>query len=87
MKLIPMNDKITARQVKKGEGKTKAGLILPIDDTENNIMEIIDTAEGIDCVKSGDKVYCAKYCGEKVFIDGGREIFLIEKSDILAIIG
>ena len=93
MKLIPLSDRVTVKQV-DAEETTKAGIILTSAAQEKpQIFEVIAVGPGglVDgnevemTVEPGDKVITGKYSGTQVKVDG-VEYTIVRQNDILAVV-
>lgn len=91
MKLVPLLDKIVAKEIKE-EAKTESGILLPQSHEEKPILaQIIAVGEGgnVDgekiemLVKTGDKIIFSKFAGNEYKLDGETYIIL-KQADILA---
>ncbi len=89
MKIKPMDDRVLVSFVEE-ETKTASGIIIPDSAKEKPTMgEVIAVGTDEDLqehVKVGDKVLFGKYGGEDITLDG-KDYKIIQRSDILAIIG
>ncbi len=89
MKIKPMDDRVLVSFVEE-ETKTASGIIIPDTAKEKPTMgEVIAVGTDEDLqehVKVGDKVLFGKYGGEDITLDG-KDYKIIQRSDILAIIG
>lgn len=85
----PLDDRVLVKAVEE-ETTTTSGIIIPDTAKEKpRLGEIIAVGTDEDLqekVKVGDKVLFAKYGGEDVKFDG-VEYKIIQRSDILAIVG
>jgi len=87
MELVPMDDRIL---VERFEQEKKQGTII-IPDTAKEKPRMgkvvaVGTDEDLqDKVKVGDKVLYGKYTGDEIEFDG-KELLIIQRNDILAII-
>ncbi len=89
MKIKPMDDRVLVSFVEE-ETKTASGIIIPDSAKEKPTMgEVIAVGTDEDLqehVKVGDKVLFGKYGGEDITLDG-KDYKIIQRSDILAIVG
>ena len=89
MKIKPMDDRVLVSFVEE-ETKTASGIIIPDSAKEKPTMgEVIAVGTDEDLqehIKVGDKVLFGKYGGEDITLDG-EDYKIIQRSDILAIIG
>ncbi len=88
MTIKPIDDRILLEPM-QAEEKTASGIIIPDTAKEKPRMGIV-IAVGTDedlreKIKEGNKVLFAKYGGDEVEMDG-KELKLIQRSDILAIV-
>ena len=89
MKIKPMDDRVLVSFVEE-ETKTASGIIIPDTAKEKPTMgEVIAVGTDEDLqehIKVGDKVLFGKYGGEDITLDG-KDYKIIQRSDILAIVG
>lgn len=94
MKLIPLLDKVVAKEIKLTEKKTESGILLPTSAQEKPITaEIIAVGPGgfIDGedvkmqVKAGDKILFNRYVGSDFKIEN-ENFIILKQADILAVI-
>jgi chaperonin GroES len=89
MKIKPMDDRVLVSFVEE-ETKTASGIIIPDSAKEKPTMgEVIAVGTDEDLqehIKVGDKVLFGKYGGEDITLDG-KDYKIIQRSDILAIVG
>ncbi|MFZ5515604.1 MAG: co-chaperone GroES [Candidatus Zhuqueibacterota bacterium] len=87
MELIPMDDRIIVERFE--EEKKHGTIIIPETAKEKPRMGkviAVGTDEDLqDKVKVGDKVLYGKYTGDEIEFDG-KELLIIQRNDILAII-
>ncbi|HKB87931.1 MAG TPA: co-chaperone GroES [Ignavibacteriaceae bacterium] len=88
MTIKPIDDRILLEPL-QAEERTASGIIIPDTAKEKPRMGIV-IAVGTDedlreKIKEGNKVLFAKYGGDEVEMDG-RELKLIQRSDILAVV-
>ena len=88
MTIKPIDDRILLEPL-QAEEKTASGIIIPDTAKEKPRMGIV-IAVGTDedlreKIKEGNKVLFAKYGGDEVEMNG-RELKLIQRSDILAVV-
>ncbi|MCL5795410.1 MAG: co-chaperone GroES [Patescibacteria group bacterium] len=93
MKLKPLGDRVIVRQL-ESQDETKFGIVLPSSAKEKpQEGEVLAIGEGKYLagklvplsVKVGDKILFSKYGGDEIKIDG-KELKILQESDILAII-
>ncbi|AFN74833.1 co-chaperonin GroES [Melioribacter roseus P3M-2] len=88
MKVKPMDDRVLIEPVEE-ESKTPSGIIIPDTAKEKPIVGkvlAVGTDEDLrENIKEGDRVLFAKYGGEDITVDG-KDLKIIQRSDILAII-
>jgi chaperonin GroES len=93
MKLKPLGDRVIVRQL-ESQDEAKFGIVLPDSAKEKPQQgEILAIGEGKYlagklvplAVKVGDKILFSKYGGDEIKIDG-KELKILQESDILAII-
>lgn len=91
-KIVPLYDRILIERVEETESKTSGGIIIPDAAKEKTQIGVV-LATGIGRlmqdgkvvplqVKTGDKVFFAKYAGT----DAGENLLLIREDEILAIV-
>jgi chaperonin GroES len=91
-KIVPLYDRILIERVEEAESKTSGGIIIPDAAKEKTQIGVV-LATGIGRlmqdgkivplqVKTGDKVFFAKYAGT----DAGENLLLIREDEILAIV-
>jgi len=88
MTIKPIDDRILLEPM-QAEEKTASGIIIPDTAKEKPRMGIV-IAVGTDedlreKIKKGNKVLFAKYGGDEVELNG-KELKLIQRSDILAVV-
>ncbi len=88
MTIKPIDDRILLEPL-QAEEKTASGIIIPDTAKEKPRMGIV-IAVGTDedlreKIKEGNKVLFAKYGGDEVEMNG-KELKLIQRSDILAVV-
>jgi chaperonin GroES len=88
MTIKPIDDRILLEPL-QAEEKTASGIIIPDTAKEKPRMGIV-IAVGTDedlreKIKEGNKVLFAKYGGDEVELNG-KELKLIQRSDILAVV-
>lgn len=88
MTIKPIDDRVLLEPL-QAEEKTASGIIIPDTAKEKPRMGIV-LAVGTDedlreKVKEGNKVLFAKYGGDEVELNG-KELKLIQRSDILAVV-
>ncbi len=88
MKIKPLDDRVLI-EVFEEESKTSSGLIIPDTAKEKPRMGkviAVGTDEDLrEKIKDGNKILFAKYGGEEVSVNG-KELKIIQRSDILAVI-
>ncbi|MEE9430076.1 MAG: co-chaperone GroES [Melioribacteraceae bacterium] len=89
MKIKPMDDRVLVSLIEE-EKKTASGIIIPDSAKEKPTMGKV-VAVGTDedmkeHIKVGNKVLFGKYGGEDITFDG-NDYKIIQRSDILAIVG
>ena len=90
MKLKVIDDKILVKREEVEDQKTPGGIIIP--DTAKEKPQIgtvvaVGTDEELkDLVKKGDKILFGKYTGDEIDFEG-KKYLVVQRSDILAIIG
>lgn len=88
MKVKPLDDRVLIEPVEE-ESKTPSGIIIPDTAKEKPIVGkvlAVGTDEDLrENIKEGDRVLFAKYGGEDLTVDG-KDLKIIQRSDILAII-
>ncbi|MGE5598851.1 MAG: co-chaperone GroES [Bacteroidota bacterium] len=94
MKIKPLGDRVVLRALEEEE-KTAGGIILPDTAKEKSQKgEVLAVGPGRTLengtrqameVKTGDKVFFAKYAGTEIKVDG-EEVTIVRESDILAIL-
>ena len=95
MKLRPLGDHIVIEPL-EAESKTAGGIVLPDSAREQSTQgKVIAVGNGQvlangktvkPAVKKGDTVIYSKYGGSEVKV-GGKELKIVQESDILAIVG
>jgi chaperonin GroES len=88
MTIKPIDDRVLLEPL-QAEEKTASGIIIPDTAKEKPRVGIV-LAVGTDedlrgKIKEGNKVLFAKYGGDEVELDG-KELKLIQRSDILAVV-
>ncbi len=88
MKVKPLDDRVLIEPVDE-VSKTPSGIIIPDTAKEKPIIGKV-LAVGTDedlrqNIKEGDRVLFAKYGGEDITVNG-KDLKIIQRSDILAII-
>lgn len=99
-KLIPWGDRVLIKDIEEneeGEERTESGIIIPKTATQENkgsrIGEIVEVGtgrrEGNGLVplefKKGQRVVYTRYGYDEVTVDG-KQLYLVEEKDVLAII-
>ena len=95
MNVKPLSDRVLVKPLTEGE-TTKAGIIIPdtVEKEKPEKGEVVATGPGkmLDngqraplTVKVGDKVVFKKYGPDEIKVDG-KDLLILEESDILAII-
>jgi len=89
MKIKPMDDRVLVSLIEE-ETKTASGIIIPDSAKEKPTMGKV-VAVGTDedmqeHIKVGNQVLFGKYGGEDITFDG-KDYKIIQRSDILAIVG
>lgn len=88
MKIKPLDDRVLVEPIEE-ESKTTSGIIIPDTAKEKPRMGkviAVGTDEDLrEKIKEGDKILFAKYGGEEVS-SNGKELKIIQRSDILAVI-
>lgn len=95
MKLKPLGDHVVIRPL-EAEEKTAGGILLPDTAKEKSTKgEVVAVGSGKTlpngrlvkpAVKEGDTVIYSKYAGSEVKVDG-KELKIVQETEILAIIG
>jgi chaperonin GroES len=88
MKVKPMDDRILVEPVEQ-ESKTSSGIIIPDSakerPTTGKVIAVGTDEDLQEKVKVDDIIYYAKYGGEEISVDG-KELKIIQRADILAVI-
>lgn len=88
MKINPLDDRVLVEPQEAVE-KTSSGIIIPDSAKEKprvGTVIAVGTDEDLqEKIKVGSKILFAKYGGDEVEMDG-KELKLIQRSDILAIV-
>ncbi len=95
MKVKPLSDRVLVRPISKTE-TTKSGIVIPdtVEKERAEQGEVIAVGPGKMledgkrqplAVKVGDKVMFKKYGPDEVKVDG-KELMILEESDIIAVI-
>jgi len=85
--ILPLGENVLVK-IGKNESKTKSGIVLPENSTQERPQEGTVMAVGDDKkirVKKGQKILFAKYSGTEIKI-GQEEYLIIKNDDILAVI-
>jgi chaperonin GroES len=95
MKLKPLGDHVVIRPL-ESESRTAGGIVLPDTAKEKSTRgEVLAVGGGrvlpngkvvSPAVKEGDTVIYSKYAGSEVKVDG-KELKIVQESEILAIVG
>ena len=84
MKIIPVNNKVIIKKIKKEE-KKGALILLSKNDEYEPFFEIVSIC--IDCtleLKVGDHVYIDRYSNHA--IEGNNDLFIVREDNIIGII-
>lgn len=88
MTIKPIDDRVLLEPL-QAEEKTASGIIIPDTAKEKprvGIVLAVGTDEDLrEKIKEGNKVLFAKYGGDEVELNG-KELKLIQRSDILAVV-
>ncbi len=95
MQVKPLSDRVLVKPLSE-EQATKAGIIIPdtVEKEKPEKGEVVATGPGklLDngqrapmSVKAGDKVVFKKYSPDELKVDG-KELLILEESDILAVL-
>jgi chaperonin GroES len=95
MKVRPLQDKVLIERL-EAESMTKGGIVLPDSAKEKPRQGKViavgdgkvldDGSRGAFQVKKGDTVLFSSYGGTEITVDG-KELMIMDESDILAILG
>lgn len=90
MNIKPLDDRVLIEQVEEEEEQKVGTIIIPESAKEKPRMGTV-VAVGTDedlqeNVKVGDKIIYSKYSGDEISVDD-KEYLLIQRGDILAIVG
>ena len=94
MKVVPLGDKVVVQRL-EAEETTAGGIVLP-DSAQEKPAEgrILSVGDGVllrdgsraePQVSEGDRVMFSSYAGAEVTVDG-RELLIMNESDILAVL-
>lgn len=88
MTIKPLDDRVLIEPMEEEE-KTSSGIIIPDTAKEKprvGTVIAVGTDEDLqEKIKEGNKVLFAKYGGEDITVDG-KELKIIQRSDILAVV-
>ncbi|MDQ7008881.1 MAG: co-chaperone GroES [Candidatus Gracilibacteria bacterium] len=86
-KIKPLGDRVLLKKYVENKEKTNSGIYIPKSEKQevSYIYEVIETAEKVENINTGDKVLCGQYSGDEIKIDG-EQYKIVGVDYLLAII-